>query len=79
VHVAFANTIAMTDTLRIESLELKCMDLENTVQALNEQLIRQYRDMERLTQQLQRLEGRVDTLQSSAPGAASDHEVPPHY
>jgi len=26
----------MTETDRLESLELKCMDLENTVNALNE-------------------------------------------
>jgi len=32
----------------LESLELKMMDLENTVQQLNEVILRQYKDIERL-------------------------------
>ena len=50
----------MTDTQRLETLELKCMDLENTVQALNDQLIQQYQDFQRFTREIERLEIGVD-------------------
>jgi len=69
----------MTDSPRLDSLELKCMDLENTVQALNDQVIRQYRDIERFMQDIQRLEARVDALQNAAPEGGGAAEVPPHY
>ena len=69
----------MTDTQRLETLELKCMELENTVQALNEQLIQQYQDFQRFTREIERLEARIDTVQNGAYSAGGGHEVPPHY
>lgn len=69
----------MTDSERLETLELKCMDLENTVQALNDQLIQQYRDFQRLTQEINRLEAKVDAAQNSPDSGQGGHEVPPHY
>ncbi len=69
----------MTDTQRLETLELKCMELENTVQALNDQLVQQFRDFQRLTQEIVRLEARIDTVQTSADSNNDGHEVPPHY
>lgn len=65
---------------RIEALELKLMDVENTVQELNEVILRQYRDIERLQLQQEEL------LRRSTGGAASggavptaSDELPPHY
>ena len=69
----------MTDTQRLETLELKCMDLENTVQALNDQLIQQYQDFQRFTREIERLEARLDTVQNGADSGDGGHEVPPHY
>ena len=69
----------MTDSQRLETLELKCMDLENTVQALNDQLIEQYRDLSRLTLEISRLEAKIDAAQNSPDSAQGGHEVPPHY
>ena len=69
----------MTDSERLETLELKCMDLENTVQALNDQLIQQYRDFQRLSQEINRLEAKVDAAQNSPDSGQEGHEVPPHY
>jgi len=69
----------MTDRHRIETLELKCMDLENTVSALNDQLIRQYRDIERFAREFERLEARIDSQQNTTAASGDGHEVPPHY
>jgi len=64
----------------LESLELKMMDLENTVQELNDVILRQYKDIERLQLQQQELLNRVASAASgddTAPSAVD--EVPPHY
>ena len=63
----------------IESLELKMMDLENTVQQLNEVILRQYKDIERLQLQQEELMNRVagSSAGSATPSAAD--EIPPHY
>ncbi len=63
----------------IESLELKMMELENTVQQLNEVILRQYKDIERLQLQQEELMNRM--AGSSAGGAAPTavDELPPHY
>lgn len=62
---------------RIEALELKIMDMENTVQLLNDVILRQYRDIEHLQQQQQ------ESLDNSSDGAAATpslrDELPPHY
>lgn len=67
------------DRLRIDNLELKLMDLENTVQQLNDVILRQYRDIERLQLQQEELIKRsVGVLPSESTPSASD-EIPPHY
>jgi uncharacterized coiled-coil protein SlyX len=64
---------------RIESLELKLMDLENTVQQLNEVILTQYKDIERLQLQQQELLNRPTGggLAEAIPNAID--ELPPHY
>ena len=69
----------MTDNRRLETLELKCMDLENTVQALNEQLVQQYQDFQRLRSEIERLEERMNNAQNDPNANDDGHEVPPHY
>ena len=61
---------------RIEDLELKLMDLENTVQQLNEVILRQYKDIERL--QLQQEEILKHSPAATSSPSATD-ELPPHY
>jgi len=64
---------------RIETLELKIMDVENTVQELHEVILRQYRDIERLQlQQNEFINNMHGSTDSSATPTAAD-ELPPHY
>jgi uncharacterized coiled-coil protein SlyX len=64
---------------RIETLELKLMHLENTVQELHEVILRQYRDIERLQLQQLELKNRTHgTAESTATPPVHD-ELPPHY
>lgn len=64
---------------RIETLELKLMDMENTVQELHEVILRQYRDIERLQLQQQELlkSSTGDGMSEASPSLAD--ELPPHY
>ena len=64
---------------RIETLELKLMDVENTVHELHEVILQQYRDIERLQLQQNELLNNMhgSTGSSSTPSAVD--ELPPHY
>lgn len=66
---------------RLETLELKFMDLENTTQALNDVILKQYRDIETLQMQQNELLHRMNASQA-ADGERlpkPDDEIPPHY
>lgn len=64
---------------RIEALELKLMDVENTVQELNEVILRQYRDIERLQLQQEELLRRSTGGAVSGDVPTASDELPPHY
>ena len=65
---------------RMESLELKMMDLENTVQELNDVISRQYKDIERLQLQQDELMNRMAGSSTGTEATPSLlDEVPPHY
>lgn len=76
----------MTDTshddtdARLQTLELKLMDMEVTLEKLNESLIRLYHDNQASRDMLHRLQDKVATL-TSADDVSTDplHEKPPHY
>lgn len=64
---------------RIESLELKLMELENTMQELNEVILIQYRDIERLQAQQEQLINRMANNNENAATPSARDELPPHY
>ncbi|MFK7997246.1 MAG: SlyX family protein [Granulosicoccus sp.] len=64
---------------RIEALELKLMEVENTVQELNAVILRQYRDIERLQLQQEELLRRSTGGAASGAIPTSEDELPPHY
>ncbi len=63
----------------LESLELKMMDLENTVQQLNEVILRQYKDIERLQLQQEELMNRMAGSSAGEASPSAADEIPPHY
>lgn len=67
------------DAARLEQLELKMMDLEVTVQQLNDVVLRQYRDIEQLRQENSALQKKLDSMNEPGPAPTPDDEVPPHY
>ena len=78
--VVAENEIDNLRDARIETLELRLMDVENTVHELHEVILQQYRDIERLQLQQNELLNNMhggSTDSSSTPSAVD--ELPSHY
>lgn len=74
------DSTSLENEQRMDALELKLMDLENTVQELNEVILRQYRDIDRLTKVQQELLNRMADGGANAEASPSAlDELPPHY
>jgi len=67
------------DAARLEQLELKMMDLENSVQELNDVVLKQYRDIEQLQKTNSDLQRKLDSINGGGPEPTAADEVPPHY
>ncbi|HLV17701.1 MAG TPA: SlyX family protein [Pseudomonas sp.] len=63
---------------RIAELESRLAFQDDTLQALNDELVRQQRDIERLQLLVNALSQRQEELQTQI-GTEADDEVPPHY
>lgn len=73
-----ADVIAVDE--RLTTLELKLMDVERSVEALDAVILRQVREIETLREERARLEARVESLSEGLGDAPSaDDERPPHY
>jgi len=64
---------------QIENLEIKIMDLEVSLQQLNEVVLRQYRDIEKLRKSIDQLETKLESGSDDGPSPSAADEVPPHY
>lgn len=68
---------------RLETLELKVMELENTISELNEVVLSQYRDHQTLTALVEQLTARLSGMSDNSVGDDKQpslaDEVPPHY
>ncbi len=64
---------------RIEALEMRVAHHEQTIEALNQALTAQWKEIDRLTRELVRLSDRLiaaETAMSTPPG---EEPPPPHY
>lgn len=70
----------MTDPrdVRIETLEVKLAHLEHSLQALNDVVVRQQRDIDGLRLRSQQLAQQLEATEGGAADATAI-EVPPHY
>lgn len=64
---------------RLETLELKVMELENTVAELNDVIIRQYGEIDLIKSAMKQLEQRLSSDAESSAGDPSQEPPPPHY
>ncbi len=65
---------------RLEHLESLYSEQEYTVQALNDTVAQQDRDISNLTLSIEQLRDQIKALKTELPGdIGSDNEKPPHY
>jgi uncharacterized coiled-coil protein SlyX len=64
---------------RLEKLELKLMDMEMVSQQLNDVVLQQYHDIEKLRNAHGALQKQLDTVRENADSPSPADEVPPHY
>ena len=67
----------MSDTTRLEALEIKTAHLEHAVQQLSDALYRQQIELERVISRNAQLLAELDAAAPS--DAATRYEKPPHY
>ncbi len=64
---------------RLEDLEIKQMDLENTIAELNAVIIQQYDKLEKFEQRQNRLLQRIEELSDGTGSDQQEEPPPPHY
>ena len=69
----------MSDSDRLEAIEIKLAHLERAMLELSDVLVRQQREIDRSLERSQRLAGLIEALESSAASAPPADERPPHY
>jgi len=67
------------ESARLEQLELKMMDMEVTMQQLNDVVLQQYRDIEHLRLENSAMQRKLDSINEPGPEPSISDEVPPHY
>ena len=68
-----------SDETRIEALEAKVAYQERTIEELNGALTEQWKQIDVLTKQINRLSDRLMRMEEAAPAPAADEPPPPHY
>lgn len=63
---------------RVTDLEIKASFAEDTVEQLNQVIVRQQEQIDRLIRELVELRNRAASAEPGAPGGLRD-ELPPHY
>jgi len=69
----------MSDTTRLEAIEIKLAHLERAAADLNDVVIRQQQELDLALAQNRQLSNQLKSLDSSPGASATAHEKPPHY
>jgi uncharacterized coiled-coil protein SlyX len=77
----------MSDTTRLDTIEIKIAHLERAIGELSDALVHQQREIERLSARNRQLQDQLETLEvgsgagsdGSMGGSSDGFEKPPHY
>jgi len=70
----------MTDAERLDALEMRIVHQDETIEDLNATVTAQWKEIDRLTREVEQLTERVATAElNSAAGEAGEEPPPPHY
>ena len=64
---------------RVAELEIRISFQDQTIQQLNDVVIRQQRELEKITRDLAQLKGQLSTLTAAPTGNQATEPPPPHY
>ena len=69
----------MTDTSRIDALEARIAHQDQAIEDLNETITTQWKDIDRLKREVERLSDRVANAEQALGPDAGDEPPPPHW
>ncbi len=69
----------MTDSARIDALEIKLAHLERALSEISDVVIRQQKELDLAVARQQRLRDQLAMLESEGGASATAEEKPPHY
>ena len=69
----------MTDTSRIDALEARIAHQDQAIEDLNETITMQWKDIDRLKREVERLSDRVANAEQAIGPDAGDEPPPPHW
>lgn len=64
---------------RIEALEIQIAHQDATVEALNQVITSQWKQIDILTREMSRLTDRISAAEQSIPASTGNEPPPPHY
>jgi len=64
---------------RVAELEIRISFQDQTIQELNDVVVRQQREFEKMARDLAQLKGQMGTLTSPMAGSQAPEPPPPHY
>lgn len=69
----------MTDTSRLDALEVRIAHQDAAIEDLNETITSQWKEIDRLKREVERLTDRVANAEQSIGGDPGDEPPPPHW
>jgi SlyX protein len=69
----------MTDTSRIDALEIRLAHQERAIEDLNETITAQWKEIDRLKREVERLGDRLASAEQTIGADAADEPPPPHW
>jgi SlyX protein len=69
----------MTDTSRLDALEARIAHQDQAIEDLNETITAQWKDIDRLKREVERLGDRVSSAEQSVGMDQGDEPPPPHW
>jgi SlyX protein len=69
----------MTDTSRLDALEIRIVHQDEVIEDLNKTIIAQWKEIDRLTREIVMLSDRMASAEQSMGADAGDEAPPPHW
>ncbi len=69
----------MTDTSRLETLEVRVTHHERMIEELNQTITAQWKDIDRLKREIERLSDRVSSAEAAIGPEGGEEPPPPHW